>query len=75
MFYAFNHPIYHEVEYRELKNKVIQPEEVKNILNENTKFSATDITGKCQGGDFILEGKIKKQKNIAPKGAVAANTL
>ena len=37
-------------------------------------FSATDIIGKCQGGDFKLEGKIKKQKNIAPKGAVTAKT-
>ena len=46
----------------------------KNILNENITFSATDITGKCQRGDFILEGKIKKQKNIAPKGAVTAKT-
>ena len=67
LFYAFNHPIYREDEYRELKNKVLYPEQVKNILNENITFSATDITGKCQGGNFILEGKIKKQKNIAPK--------
>ena len=29
LFYAFNHPIYGEVEYRELKNKVIYPEEIK----------------------------------------------
>ena len=43
-------------------------------MNENITFSATDITGKCQGDDFILEGKIKKQKNIAPKGAVTAKT-
>ena len=26
--YAFNYPIYREVEYRELKSKVIYPEEV-----------------------------------------------
>ena len=74
LFYAFNHPIYHKVEYRGLKNKVIYPEEIKNIFNENITFSATDITGKCLGGDFILEGKIKKQKNIACKGAVTAKT-
>ena len=74
LVYAFNHPIYREVEYRELRNKVIYPEEIKNVLNENITFSATDITGKCQGGDFILELKIKKQKNIAPKGAVTAKT-
>ena len=43
-------------------------------MNESITFSATDITGKCQGGDFTLEGKIKKPKNIAPKGAVTAKT-
>ena len=48
-----------------LKIKKIYHEEVKNILNENITFSATDITGECHGGDFILEGEIKKQKNIA----------
>ena len=74
LFYAFNHPIYREAEYRELKNKVIYPEEIKNILNETITVSATDITGKCQEGDFNLEGKIKKQKNIAPKGAATAKT-
>ena len=48
LFYAFNHPIYCEVEFRELKNKVIYPEGSKNTLNENVTFSAADITGKCQ---------------------------
>ena len=33
--HLINHPIYRQVEYRELKNKVIYPEEVKNILNKN----------------------------------------
>ena len=43
-------------------------------MNETITVSATDITGKCQEGDFNLEGKIKKQKNIAPKGAATAKT-
>ena len=73
LFYSFNHPIYCKVEYRKLMNIVIYPEKVVNILNENITFSFTDITGKCQGGNFILEGKIKKQKNIVPKGAVTVN--
>ena len=60
LFYSFNHPIYCKVEYRELMNIVIYPEKVKNILNENITFSFTGITGKCQRGNFILEGKIKK---------------
>ena len=43
-------------------------------MNENITFSATDIIGKFQGGDFILEGEIMKQKNIVSKGAVTAKT-
>ena len=63
--HILSHFIYREVEYREIKNKKVYLEEVKNILNENITFSAIDITGECHGGDFILEGEIKKQKNIA----------
>ena len=55
LFYAFNHAMYCQVKYRELKNKVIYPEEVKTILTENITFIVPDVTGKCQGGDFILK--------------------
>ena len=29
LFYGFNHPIYQEIEYRDLLQKVIMPKEVK----------------------------------------------
>ena len=32
LFYGFNHPLYQEIEYRDLKNKAIYPEEVKQGL-------------------------------------------
>ena len=34
---------------------MIYPEDVKNILTENITFIVPDVTGKCQGGDFILK--------------------
>ena len=30
--------------------------------------------GKSQGGDFVLEGKVKRQKLLAPKGSIKAET-
>ena len=64
--YTFYHILYiARLNTGKLKVKKNYHEEVKNILNENITFSVTDITGECHGGDFILEGEIKKQKNIA----------
>ena len=47
LFYAFKHPIYREVEYRDLCNKVIHPNEVYNLLSENITFSSSNNPGKC----------------------------
>ena len=74
VFFGFKHPIYREVEYRELQNKVLNPQPIKEMLDNNVTFSTTESMSKCQGGDFILEEKIKKQKGIAPKGIVNSKT-
>ena len=62
------------VEYRELKNKVLYPVEVKELLEKNVTFSTSGSEGRNQGGDFVLEGMVKKQKAIAPKGVIEAKT-
>ena len=74
LFYVFNHPIYREIEYRDLRNRVMYPKEVRRIRDSNMSFSTTTLPGKSQGGDFILEGKVKRQKLIAPKGPVKGET-
>ena len=74
VFFGFKHPIYREVEYRELQNKGLNPQPIKEMLDNNVTFSTTESMSKCQGGDFILEEKIKKQKGIAPKGIVNSKT-
>ena len=57
LFYAFKYPIYREVGYRDLCNKVIYPNEVYKLLSENITFSSSNNPGKCQGGDFVLAVK------------------
>ena len=37
-------------------------------------YSESKNASKSQGGDFILEGKVKRQKLIAPKGPIKSKT-
>ena len=76
MFYGFNHPIYREVEYTELKNSVLYPQEVATLRNRNITFRGKKSTSRTahQGGDFKLEERIKSMKRIAPKGKVTKET-
>ena len=37
-------------------------------------FSTTILMGKSQGGDFVLEGKVKQQKLLSPKGSIKVET-
>ena len=72
LLYAFKHLIYKEVGYSELRNKVLYPNEIYNLLSENILFSSSNNSGKWQGGDFVLEGKVKQQQVMAPKEGVIA---
>ena len=70
LFYVFNHPIYREVEYRDVRNRCLYPEEVRAVRDKNMSFNEGKNKGKSQCGDFILEGNVKRQKLLAPKGPV-----
>ena len=74
LFNAFKHPIYREVEYRDLKNRVLYDKEAKELRDKNMSFNTTTLMGKSQGGDFVLERKVKRQKLLAPKGSMKAET-
>ena len=68
-FYGFNHPIYREVEYNELRQQALYPSEIANLREENISFSSSKCESKNhEGGDFKLENMIKKIKAITPKG-------
>lgn len=58
MFYGFPHPQYQELEYRDLQNKAIYPDQVKVQREKNLSYSSYKEPGRCQGGDFMLEQKV-----------------
>ena len=58
MFYGFPHPQYQEIEYRDLHNKAVYPEEVKEQREKNLSYSTYSDPERCQGGDFMLEQKV-----------------
>ena len=76
MFYGFNHPIYREVEYSDLRNKVLYPEVVKELRKRNISFCEINSTQNTnhQFGDFKLEERVKSMKMMAPKGSITAET-
>ena len=53
LFYGFNHPIYREIEYRDLRNKAIYPENVSNQRKQNLTFSSKHKKR------WLLKGKLK----------------
>ena len=71
IFFAFNQ----EVEYRDLKNPVLYPPEIKQQRDRNMSYNTTSISEKRKGGDFLLEEKVKRQKLIAPKGQTISRSL
>ena len=74
LFYAFNHPLYQEMEYRDLKNRAQYPASIKELLEQNCSFNTSTLPLNHQGGDFCLENKIKRHKLIAPKGRISNDT-
>ena len=73
-FYSFNHPIYQEVEYRDLKNRAMYPDILTQFFEKNSCFTKSKLDLNHQGGDFCLENKIKRHKMIAPKGITSNET-
>ena len=54
------------------KNRVLYHEKVREFRDRNMSYKVGSFKGK--GGDFILEGKVQRQKLIAPKGAIKGET-
>ena len=65
LFYAFHHPIYQDIEFLDLINIISLPQEVRKLLKKNMMFTSSRLEHNHKGGDFILEGKIKKQNGCA----------
>jgi len=56
-FYGFNHPLYREIDYRDLMTKSVLPEEVKNQIRSNVTFSTKNTQGRNQGEIFFWNRK------------------
>ena len=50
-FYAFNYPIYQDIEYYNLQNMATYPEEIKELLDDNMSFSSSQLDHNHQGDD------------------------
>ena len=70
-FFAFEHPIYREVEYNELRDRVVMPDAVRKARYRNHTFTEGTGEKSHQGGDFMLEQRVKRMRMISPKGAMS----
>ena len=61
LFYGFNHPIYQEIEYCDLRQKVVTPSIVRKQRTENLTYTISKNPNKHQGRDFILKVKVHRQ--------------
>ena len=73
-FYGFIHPIYQEVEYRDLYNRATYPDCISQFMQRNSCFNTSTLDLNHQGCDFCLENKIRRHKMVAPKGIVTNST-
>ena len=48
---------YQEIDYRELKMRVLAPDSVNKYIQDNEPFSISGHPSKGEGGDFVLENK------------------
>ena len=69
MFFAFNHPVYREVEYNELRQRVFFPSSIVQLRKDNITYSNVGGVAKNnhEGGGFKLENQIKRIKSLALK--------
>ena len=68
MFYGFNMTSYQEIDYRDLKMRLLAPPEIQNYIGDNESFSTSCHASKGEGGDFVLENRNKRIKSLIPKG-------
>ena len=68
MFYGFNMTSYQEIDYRDLKMRLLAPPEIQNYIGDNESFSTSGHASKGEGGDFVLENRNKRIKSLIPKG-------
>ena len=62
LFFARNHPIYHNIITQERRIEILMPEEVRSMKFNTLSLSRTSRTGHYQSGDAIIEEVNKEAK-------------
>ena len=68
LFYCTNMYFYQEIDFRDLKTRVLAPDEVSTFLKSNEAFSVSGLDHKGEGGDFVLEAWNRRIKRLLPPG-------
>ena len=73
LFYGLNMINYQEIDYRDLKMRVLSPPQVSEYITQNESFSTGGHPTKGEGGDFVLENKNRRIKMLLPAGVPTPN--
>ena len=68
LFYILRMTFYQEIDFRDIKTRVLMPDVVKQWWNINESFSVSGVDTKGEGGDFILEARNRETKQWMPAG-------
>lgn len=66
LFYGLHMTTYQEIDFKDIKCRVLMPDEIKSYVSENESFSVSGNDSKGEGGDFVLEAKKRKTKMWLP---------
>ena len=73
LFYARNHPIYQNILFQHVRDKVLMPPDLKDLLEKYVSGSKNGTWNKCQGGDAMLEELNKETKSWLKMSGVPTN--
>ena len=63
LIYGRNHPLYQKILYDRNVDLILMPKELQEVLENFVSSSETMTSGKCQGGDALLEEITKESKS------------
>ena len=60
LFFSTNMTNYMEIHFRDLVTRLKAPIPVRELLEQNESFSKSTQPCRCEGGDFVLEGRNRR---------------
>ena len=70
VIFARKHPIYQRILYYDARDRMVMPQQIKEILSHYVSGSKFMKMGKCQGGDAMLEELNKDSKSWFKKAGI-----